>query len=84
MGAGLPARRKAWRGPVWWLHLPRQLGQFLRTPQVAVRQLRQPVRESDALFGRQLLASRRFFQQRALASVGVTSHQGALAGAVTR
>jgi hypothetical protein len=51
---------------------------------VAVRQLRQPVRESDALFGRQLLASRRLFQQRALAPVGVTLHQGALAGAVTR
>jgi hypothetical protein len=30
---------------------------FLRAPQVAVRQVRQPVRESDALLGRQLLAS---------------------------
>jgi hypothetical protein len=51
---------------------------------VAVRQVRQPVRESDALLGRQLLAPRRLFQQRALAPVGVTLHQGALAGAVTR
>jgi hypothetical protein len=51
---------------------------------MAVRQVRQPVRESDALLDRQLLAPRRLFQQRALTPVGVTLHQGALASAVTR
>jgi hypothetical protein len=50
---------------------------------MAVRQVRQLVRQSDALLSRQLLAPRRFFQQRALGRVGVVLHRGALPRAVT-
>lgn len=50
--------------------------QFVGTPQMAVRQVREPVRQSDELLGRQLLCPRRLLQQRALDHVGVSLREG--------
>jgi hypothetical protein len=76
--------RSVRRIPTGRPHFPRYLRQFLRSPEVLFRRVRELVRNSGTLLNREFaaLAALDVLQQRLLDQVGTVERQGALALAV--